>query len=269
MKKVICLLLALYIMLNFGACKIENDVENEPNLLAVNGDYEHQLFDNCAIMGGNINEYMLMYNDNVMYKGSFYKYSSFDNRYVAIHNMNLVEVPDDSDNSIKFSMDTVKIEKDCFVIFDAENQSITEFESIESFNVECEENNLNFENWYFRENKSQKIQITDNCYIEDAGDYRGQILYYNNLPVLEGVISLYEFTDDNLTFEFKIVDSDFGPEFPEITNQNLNLKEFQSSKKYHVEGLLFYNMIYEAYIVFNTKTGEFNEYKNKAEYLTV
>lgn len=266
MKKVICLLLVSCVMLSFCSCSAESNIENEPHLLASNGDYEHKLFDNCVIVSGGINEYMLMYNDNLILKGSFYKYASFDNRYVAIHNMNLTEVFEDSDNTIKFSMDTVEIRKSCFVIFDAQNQSITEFESIESFNTECEEKNLKFDNWYFREIKSQKIQITDNCYIEDAGEYRGQILYYNKLPVLEGIISSYEITGDNLAFEFRVVDSDFGPEFPKKTNKSINLKKFQTSKKYHVEGLIFNNMIYKAYIVFNIKTGEFKEYKDKTEY---
>lgn len=267
MRKLLSLILILLLSVTLYGCSTNN--EKEPVLLAPNGDYKHELFDNCVIMGGSINDSLLYYNNEIIYKGSFFKYSAFDNRYVAIHNMELVEAPNDSDATIKFSMDTVKINKSCFIIFDSENQSVSEFENIETFNDECFKKSLNFDNWYYRETKSERITITDNCYIEDAGDYRGQLLYYNNVPIFEGIISSYEFDNDCLGFEFKIVDSDYGPEFPEITNQNLNKKKFQTSKKHRVEGLLFYDVTYEAYIVFNTKTGNYQEYKSKNDYLNL
>ena len=267
MKKFLNLLFPIFLILGLCGCTHSNTTDNninEPVQIAPNGDYRHVLFDNCVIMGESLNGSYLLYNDTISCEGAFYKYSSFNNRYVAIHYMNLTETLDDADDTIKFGAHTVKIDKNCFMIFDSKNQRITEFESIEEFNQECYTNNLHFENWYFRDSKSQNIQINDNCYIEDAGDYRGQVLYYNNVPVFEGIISSYELKNDYLGFDLKVVDLDYGPEFPGKTNQNLNVIEFQSSGKYRIDGtLLLYKIKYQAYIVFDTHTGTFTEYKNK------
>lgn len=265
MKKLVCVFIVFLFSFCLCSCTSGNaENENEPILLAPNGDYEHELFNNCYVYGGSINNDYLQYNGEIVLKGSFYKYAASSDRYVAIHYMELSEVENNTNDTITFSMDIVKVNKDCFVLFDAENQNKTEFNSIESFNSACQKLGVNFEHWYYCDVESNKIDLTENCYIEDAGKYRGQVLFVNDLPLFEGAIDSYSVIDGNkVAFEFKLVNSDFGPEFNNRTNQSLSLSEFSTSQKYHVSGLLYYDVIYSSYILLDTSNNQFVEYKSK------
>lgn len=267
MKKLIYIGFIITILLNLCSCS-QNNNHNEPEILAPNGDYSHELFENCYILGGGINENFLVYNEEKIFNGTFYKYSSSNNRFVAIHNMELTENVNKANkkNCITFSMEKVMVNNDYFIIFDTKNKSIIKSLSIDDFNQKCLSLKIEFDNWYYGDTKSVKIDVTNNCYIENCGNYRGQILFVDNLPLFEGIIDTYTIIDNNtLALTLQIADLDYGPEFPNITNKNLDYKTFAVNKKYHSAGLLFHNIKYSSYIMLNTNDKSFHEFSSKKD----
>lgn len=274
MKKYLSIFLAVIMLLILTSChsskkdiigtlysnSIETNDEYEPVLLSTNGDYKHELFDGCIIYSGAENKWVLEYNSAKIISGTFYKYSHFNERYVAIHNMILGANTTDSENQIKYSMDMFDIEEYYFFLFDTKEKQSYKFDTLQEFNSKCSELKLSFDNWYYRENKSERMQFSDNCYIDDSGNYMGQTLYFNDIPILEGIITDCEMNDDKLEFKFNIVDSDYGPEFPTVSNKNLDFEKYQSSKRIHITGILFLTAHYSSKISLDLNTGEITEY---------
>lgn len=234
------------------------NIENEPVLLAPNGDYKHQLFDDYRILCYGVNT-TLYCKEDIILGGKFYKYSYIPSKFFAAHKMELTDANDDcNDEVIKFAMDNMKLIKSSFVLYDIEKTELIEFENIEKFNKYCNEKGISFDSWYYREAKSIRKPISEKCYIEDIGKSRGQQLYLNNKPLFEGIIEGINVIDNShITFKLQVVDFDYGPEFLE-SNNNLNFDSYASSKKYR-DGLFFYDIKYSAYILLNTDTGEYFE----------
>ncbi len=270
MKKAVCIIISILMAVSLIGCqsKIDNKDKYEPVLVAPSGDYEHQLFDNCFIYCFD-NDCKLEYNNADIAEGTFYKYAAYDDRFVAVHNMELSDYNDESKNNKTILLNDIEfcVNKDNFILYDTENNDLKYFKDLESFNEYCRKMSIIFDKWQYRDCESKRININDNCYIEDAGKYRGQYLYVNDMPMFEGVIKSYSLlNDDEIAINLQLADFDYGPEFFGYTNKNLDLEKYSVSKKHRYSGLLFFDVYYESYIVVNTKDGSFMEYSSKDEF---
>lgn len=274
MKNIVIVLLVMILIFTQGcihsslintSSSIEEDIVFFPN-----GEYCHTLFDGCKIYRYSGEQFCLTYKNTDIVEGAFYKYGVYNDRYVAIHffklNNNYVA---NNNNLICFNGDFFDIEENSFILFDSRENNIEKFTSISKFNDFIEKHSINLKQWYYGADAlSNKIELSENCYIEDAGKYRGQILFINSSPLLEGVISEYATIDNNhIAIVFKDVALDYGPEFTNITNQNLHYEIYSSNSKYRI-GLLSYDIEYSGIVVVNISNGCISEYASKNELKT-
>lgn len=276
MKRIRQLLIPLLVfvtIISFSGCKQNSTAEkhntNNDNLqMSFHGDYEHTLFNNCSVWC-NHDESTLYDNDNEILTGSFFKYAFTDEQYIAVHYIETSKSKNKKDNeqTIKFSSDTVHVEEDYFALYNSKDKKIKRFNKIESFNQYCDEHNIHFEKWFYRDSESTFIRLNDNACIENAGKYRGQFLYINNLPLLEGFIKSYAILDDDkIAINLNLADYDYGPEFYEYTNKDLDFENYTVSKKHYFSGIsMSFDVYYEAFIIIDTKNGTYKEFKSKKD----
>lgn len=270
MKKALCIIIAILMAVSLMGCQGKsNDKDKyEPVLVAPSGDYEHQLFGKCFIYCFD-NNYTLEYNNVDIAEGTFYKYAAYDDRFVAVHNMELSEDNGESENKKTVLLNDIEfgVDKDNFILYDSKNNDLKYFNNIESFNEYCRKMSIVFDKWQYRDCESNRININDNCYIENVGKYRGQYLYVNDMPMFEGIIKSYSVLgNDEIAINLQLADFDYGPEFLSCTNKDLNLEKYSVSKKYRYSGILCFDVYYESYIVVNTKDGKFIEYNSKDDF---
>lgn len=274
LKYIIITLLVIVTIASFSGCKQNNksedyDTTNGTIEMDVHGDYEHKLFGKYAVWCDH-DESTLYYDDNEILTGSFFKYAFTDKQYIAIHYMkvdNNYQNKKDNEPIIKFSSDTVCDKEDYFSLYNSKNQKLNKFNTIEQFNNYCSENNIHFDKWFYRDSKSEIIKLNENAYIEDAGKYRGQFLYVNNIPLFEGFIKSYAILDDDkIAINLKLADYDYGPEFYDYTNKNLDFETYAVSKKHYFSDIsLSFDVYYESYIIVDTKNVTHKEYMSKKD----
>lgn len=272
MKKYCKILLALVLVIVcvfFTSCAYKEQDDSEAKertnafIVSPKGDYIHPITDEYAIYNTDRVVYELVKNENeVILKGTFYSYSIIEDKCIAIHNMKFTYDLSGKYRNIKYDMDDYGVVEDYYVIFYFDTEKLEEYSDISSFVEETKSKGLQFNEWYYHGLLAENIPLTDNSYIRDLGDYRGQMLFINDIPVVEGIIDNYKVIDDrNIVISFKDYNSDYGKEF-ETSNKNLSYEKFESHQLYKLFGIVYTKLTYSADIYINTEDGSFVEKKH-------
>lgn len=208
--------------------------------------------------------------DILLEKISIWKYGcSKDERFIFIHyfsDLSIAETP----TNFKYKGLYCSYDKEVFYLFDTSKGVGKSFSIYNEFIDFCKTSDIEFTCFYFlsagESVQEKRIQISENQFFSDRGDYLGQSLFADNKMLFDGFIDEYAILPNGLIgFNLIVADSDFTPEFNDA-NILLTIDRSQTKGKYFAGSLIMgFNIFYKKYIIYNSIDNSVLEFDTKTD----
>ena len=155
-----------------------------------------------------------------------------------------------------------------YFLFNVKDKTEIEFENNAQFYEYCEKNGIVFEKFYYpmahASLEESRVYINENAYLSLVGSTYGNSVVLNNEAIFTGFIDEYSIINEN-TFAFSLKISDkLELEYPSKANEGIVLSD-KKVGKYKLDSLLYLNLYYSKYIVYDFATNSFREYDKRKD----
>lgn len=266
------LIVALFFTM-FGCDVNEKANEDGDYTYLGRSDYSHSMFASCkftkiSATSGRIND-----GEKEIACDYIFKYAHDSERYVGFHQITFAD-SEENNKQILYTRKDNGSERgvifDVFCVYDSLEKEIFEFSSAFEMNSFCADNDIKLGIWHYpgggQSYEAVQTEIMDGYNLENIGDYRGQTILKDGIPIYAGYIDKVWTDDEELIFfRLKIADSDFDCELLDNCNKGLSPLAKKKFNSYNVNFWLRFPVYYESYVALNIKTGEVNEFSSKRE----
>ena len=290
---IVSLVLAFAIVLLGVACtkiffkeiRSEFSVDIIDNYRYMYQDYIHHLSDGYCIFRESAETHSLVYyplwrehdvvfniEEYILNEVSIYKYGLSKNaEWIYVHYYSLLDpFAGNTDDLPKIYYNTSEqgVLGNVYFLFKVKDKTEIEFENNAQFYEYCEKNGIVFEKFYYpmahASLEESRVYINENAYLSLVGSTYGNSVVLNNEAIFTGFIDEYSIINEN-TFAFSLKISDkLELEYPSKANEGIVLSD-KKVGKYKLDSLLYLNLYYSKYIVYDFATNSFREYDKRKD----